>query len=101
MNRKNSTIEIRVDGPHAGITLSFDPVAQALYIRVCEGKVARTVEIEEGVMADLSQSGLLLGIEFLKPAQVEVLDRISREYEIPAIASLSAVGEVAGMFEST
>lgn len=98
MNRKKSSIEIRLDGPHEGLSLSFDPEAQALYIRVREGKVARTVEVEDGVTVDLSPSGLPIGIELLKPARPDVLDRIARDFGIPGVAEVSTLGEVAGMF---
>jgi hypothetical protein len=51
----------------------------AAYLRVREGEVAETKEIEEGVAyADYDAAGMLLGIELLGPCQVEVLDRIGQ-----------------------
>jgi hypothetical protein len=43
----------------------------AVYLRVREGEVAETKEIEEGVAyADYDAAGLLLGIELLSSSQV-------------------------------
>ncbi len=98
MGRKKTVIEIRVQGPRQPLALTFDTAAQALYIRVRKGKIAKTIEIEDGVMADVSARGLLIGIELLKPAPVDVLDRIAEEYDAPAIADLLTVGKVAEMF---
>jgi uncharacterized protein YuzE len=50
----------------------------AAYLRVREGEVATTQEVEEGVAyADYDAQGLLLGIELLGPCKVEILDRIA------------------------
>jgi uncharacterized protein YuzE len=55
-----------------------DPVAA--YLRVREGKVSETKEINEGVaFADYSADGFLLGIELLAPCQVAVLDRAAEK----------------------
>jgi hypothetical protein len=53
-----------------------EPVAA--YLRVCEGEVAQTREISEGVaFADYAADGSLLGIELLGPCQVAVLEKVS------------------------
>ena len=52
-----------------------DPVAA--YVRIREGRVARTIEICEGVaFADFTGDGELLGIELLTPSRMDFLDRI-------------------------
>ena len=43
----------------------FDSEADALYIRINEGRVDRTIELEEGVYADLDAGGRPLGLEFI------------------------------------
>ena len=43
----------------------FDNEADALYIRVGEGRVDRTIELEEGVYADLDAEARPLGLEFI------------------------------------
>ncbi len=43
----------------------FDSEADALYIRINEGPVERTIELEEGVYADLDAESRPLGLEFI------------------------------------
>lgn len=55
-----------------------EPVAA--YLRVREGKVAQTREIQEGVaFADYGADGSLLGVEMLAPCGIDVLDRLSEK----------------------
>ncbi len=64
-------LEASVDDQTGGVV--------AVYLRVREGEVAETKEIEEGAAyVDYDSAGLLLGIELLGPCQVEVLDRIGQ-----------------------
>jgi Protein of unknown function (DUF2283) len=57
----------------------------AVYLRVREGKVAKTKELEEGLAnADYDANGALLGIELLGPCPVDLLNRIG-EGEAPAV----------------
>jgi uncharacterized protein YuzE len=51
----------------------------AAYLRLREGEVAETREIQEGVVnADYDSDGRLLGIELLGPCDVAVLDTIGK-----------------------
>lgn len=43
----------------------FDSEADALYIRIREGSVERTIELDEGVYADLDAESRPLGLEFI------------------------------------
>lgn len=43
----------------------FDREADALYIRLREGRVDKTIELEEGVYADLDAESRPLGLEFI------------------------------------
>ncbi len=53
-----------------------EPVAA--YLRVRHGEVKETKEVSEGVaFADYSEDGFLLGVEFLAPCEVQVLDRLA------------------------
>jgi uncharacterized protein YuzE len=55
-----------------------DPVAA--YVRVREGKIAKTTEICDGVaFADYGADGFLLGIELLAPCRVELLESIAAQ----------------------
>jgi uncharacterized protein YuzE len=45
--------------------IEFDKQADALYIYIQEKEVARTKEIEEGILVDFDKNNLLIGIEIL------------------------------------
>jgi len=47
------------------MTLEYDKEVDALYIRIQEVEVARTVEVEEGINLDFDSQGKLVGIEIL------------------------------------
>ena len=62
--------------------ITYDTQADALYIQLREGKFAENREVLEGVILDLGEGGILLGIEILEAssrfarsdlARVEVL----------------------------
>lgn len=51
----------------------------AVYVRIADGKVARTVEIEAGsCYADEDAAGNLLGVEMLAPATVTIKVRVAK-----------------------
>jgi uncharacterized protein YuzE len=45
--------------------ISYDPKADALYIKFQEGGVSRTRKVEEGLLVDTDEGGRLLGIEII------------------------------------
>ena len=45
--------------------ISYDPVADALYIRVRSDEVADSVEAAEGVVVDYNSRGEVVGVEVL------------------------------------
>jgi uncharacterized protein YuzE len=45
--------------------ISYDPKADALYIKFQEGSAARTRKVEDGMLVDMDASGRLLGIEII------------------------------------
>ena len=45
--------------------ITYDPQADALYIKFQEGESARTKKVAEGILIDLDEKGLLYGIEIL------------------------------------
>jgi uncharacterized protein YuzE len=47
------------------VRFEFDSEADALYIRIKEGRVERTIELDEGVYADLDAESRPLGLEFI------------------------------------
>lgn len=45
--------------------VSYDPHADAVYLRFAKGKVARTEEVRDGVIFDYDETGRIAGIEIL------------------------------------
>jgi len=45
--------------------ISYDPKADALYIKFQEGSAARTRRVEEGMLVDMDAASRLLGIEII------------------------------------
>jgi uncharacterized protein YuzE len=45
--------------------ISYDPRADALYIKLQEGEALRTRKVEEGILVDLDGTGRLYGIEII------------------------------------
>ena len=45
--------------------ITYDKIADAAYMTLRKGKVAKTVEMSESVIVDLDKKGHLLGIEML------------------------------------
>ncbi len=62
------------------LKVSYDRVADALYIRLREGKVADSVELNEGMIVDLNERGEIVGLEIINFSKSGVdLDKIVRE----------------------
>ena len=55
--------------------IEYDNQVDAIYIRLQEKYVTRTVEIEDGLNIDLDENGKILGIELLN-----VSKRMSKEF---------------------
>ena len=75
------------------ITIEIDDEAKALYIRLRDGKIAKTVkypEIQE-IFLDIDENEQLLGIEVLDPSGIDlalVLRNIAERYGIDDLSSL-------------
>ena len=50
--------------------MSYDPKADALYIRLRKAKIEESDEISDGVIVDYDRSGKPVGIEFLDAAKL-------------------------------
>lgn len=46
-------------------TITYDKEADAMYFRLKTGKVARTVKMQDWLLADVDHQGVLLGVEML------------------------------------
>lgn len=59
---------------------NYDTVAVAAYLNVGDGKIAKTVEMKNGVVVDVGEKGNIIGIEILHfscPAKREKAPRNS------------------------
>ena len=64
--------------------LKYDLTAGALYIKLSDAKIARTVEAGDNAAVDLDAAGGLVGIEVIAAAYPWPLDDILTRYAIPA-----------------
>lgn len=64
------------------VTQEHDLDANALYLRLAEGTVTRTVEISDSTHVDLDAAGKLLGIEVLNPGSGWPLIAILRQFRV-------------------
>lgn len=73
--------------------LAYDLDADALYIRVTDQPVARTVDIDLETLVDVDASGRLVGIEVVTFRRIWPLDMILDRFELsaPDVAQLRAL----------
>jgi len=69
-------LEVRV------IRSTYDLSVDALYLRVSDAPVARTVDLDPGTLADLDESGALVGVEVLRPGRTWPLAELLRRYDL-------------------
>ncbi len=91
----NARIHIGVHGENPPLALEFHPSGSAVYFRLTSETVARTAEVEEGVLADYDEHGTLVGFELLEPEGPDVahvLARLKQKFaaEAPELRSLEA-----------
>ncbi len=61
--------------------ITYDPEADAMYIRLKEGKVHKTKEVDENTILDYDETGNVIGVEllFVKERMPEFLKQIQVE----------------------
>lgn len=64
------------------ISASLDTVADALYLQIRRGRVARTEELDSGTLVDLDTYGDPLGIEVIHPGRAWPLDEFLQRYNV-------------------
>jgi uncharacterized protein YuzE len=47
------------------VKITYDPKADALYIKLQDGNAARTRKVEDGMLVDVDGGGRLVGIEII------------------------------------
>jgi len=71
---------IRCWGYGVEYRVSYDPVADTLYVRARDDKIADSLEINEGIIVDFNKHGEVVGVEILNFSKSNVdLDRIVKE----------------------
>ena len=71
--------------------ISYDHVADALYIKFSDGEIADSEEISEGVIIDYDQNGRVIGVEILNFSKRKIdLNRLIMMKEEEIIAEVAA-----------
>ena len=97
MGRPMSTrARITVHGENPPLALEFHPRGNAVYVRLSSEMVVRTVEVEEGALADYDERGALVGFELVgleDPQLGHVLDRLRKQFaaDAPQLQSVEAI----------
>lgn len=73
--------------------IGYDPLVKAVYIKLSEGKVAKTIEFAPETFVDLDQKGKLLGVEMINPGKLIItrkkhpplLQQIAKKYHVPEL----------------
>jgi len=63
--------------------LKYDLNVGALYIRLSDEAVARTVELDDNTNIDLDPDGVVVGIEVISIRHPWLLSRVLQEYRLP------------------
>lgn len=72
--------------------ITYNPEADAMYIKLKEGPFAKNEEVKEGIILDLGPEGELLGIEILEVSLRYSLREISHlDIEMPLIEKLKQI----------
>jgi uncharacterized protein YuzE len=79
----------------------FDEDANALYIALHEGKVARTIEITDMVYVDIDASGTPLGVEFVSADEFVPFLRRLQSTKASAEWTVGVPAEVRELFSAT
>ena len=58
------------------VSVEFDPKANAIYIKIKEGKIEVSEPLSDDIIVDLDEKGEVLGIEVLLPKS-EIVKKIS------------------------
>ncbi len=64
------------------IRQDYDADADALYLKLADRKIARTVEVDSGTLADLDSADRLVGIEVIEPDRAWPLEDILSRFRV-------------------
>jgi uncharacterized protein YuzE len=63
--------------------IEYDSDQQVVYIKIREGKIAKTIEYKDELFLDLDKRGELLGVEMLNMKDSKYLPEISKKFASP------------------
>ena len=68
--------------------IKYDPGADALYVKLKEGKVADSEEVDEGVVVDYDDKGEVVGMELLEfsKKRIDLGELIVKGLNVAAVA---------------
>lgn len=55
------------------MTIQYDRVADAVYMKLADTKVAKTMEINDNLIIDLDSEGKMIGVEILEASSQDAL----------------------------
>jgi uncharacterized protein YuzE len=73
------------------VSAEYDRTADALYIRLRNGDVARSVEVDDARIVDVDDNGEPIGVEILYPIENLAIASIARDFGFDAL--LAAIDE--------
>ncbi len=89
-------VRIVVHSSGSPLAVEFAPQGSAVYLRLTDRHAVRTVEVEDGALADYDADDALVGFEILgleDPAFSSVLERVKKRFaaRAPALGSIEAL----------
>ena len=70
------------------VRATWDDRARAAHVQFVKGKVAKTKEVAPGLIADISASGRLLGLELLNPENIspEIFQSVMKRFKAGGVS---------------
>jgi uncharacterized protein YuzE len=61
------------------MNINYDKIADAIYFRLREGKASKTIKLDDRILADLDESGKIIGLEVLDASnQIGDIDHLDK-----------------------
>lgn len=73
-----------------GINVTIDPVADVIYIKVCNAEIVRSKVEKDGILVDLDRNNNLVGISIVHPKKVSlerraIFKKIASRFHTPGV----------------
>ncbi len=60
------------------VSVEFDPEANAMYIKIKDGKIKLSEPISDNIIIDFDENDDIIGIEILLPAKKDLAEKLSK-----------------------